>query len=364
MKIVSSQILWYHRDSETRSWFMDGNKIASQATVLGEDGKPAFVGPPFSIVGTGDFNGDETADIVWYHSQTGETRIWFMDGHKIASQATVLGEDGKAALVGPPFSIVGIGDMNGDGKSDLVWYHSQTGETRIWFMEGHRIASQATVLGEDGKPAFVGPPFSIVGVGDMNGDGKSDIVWYHSQTGETRIWFMDGNRIVSQATVLAEDGNPAFVGPPFSIVGVGDMNGDGKSDIVWYHSQTGETRIWFMDGNRIVSQATVLAEDGNPAFVGPPFSIVASGVARKMQEVSLRYVGFHCFGETDESSASDEPYFTFGVVPTLVALKKTKQTDVYTDVDAREFSRRFHRTLPRVGTRRGFLDYAVRARPR
>jgi hypothetical protein len=156
----------------------------------------------------------------------------------------------------------------------------------------------------------------------------SQILWHHSETGETQIWFMDGHRLSSRATVFGEDGQAARVGPPFSIVGVGDFNRDGTADIVWHHSETGETQIWFMDGHRIASQATVLGEDGQAARVGPPFSIVASGVAREMQEISLRYVGFHCFGVTD-SLGSDEPYFIFGVVPTCVEGKGAPRTRIY-----------------------------------
>ncbi|HZR96057.1 MAG TPA: hypothetical protein VFA56_10200 [Gaiellaceae bacterium] len=58
--------------------------------------------------------------------------------------------------------------------------------------------------------------------------------------------------------------------------------------------------------------------------------------AIEMREVALRFVGFHCFGETEELSASDEVYFTFGVVPTQVELQGTYQTRVISDVDAGE----------------------------
>jgi hypothetical protein len=104
------------------------------------------------------------------------------------------------------------------------------------------------------------------------------ILWHNSSTGEIQIWFMDSNRVASRATVLGEDGNPTFIGPPFSIVGTSDFNGDGKADILWYNSFTGEIQIWFMDSNRVASRATVLGEDGNPTFIGPPFSIVGAGV--------------------------------------------------------------------------------------
>ena len=56
--------------------------------------------------------------------------------------------------------------MNYFSYDDIIWYNDQTGETRIWFMRGERVIRQATVVGENGQPAFVGPPFRIVGVSE------------------------------------------------------------------------------------------------------------------------------------------------------------------------------------------------------
>ena len=51
--------------------------------------------------------------------------------------------------------------------------------------------------------------------------------------------------------------------------------------------------------------------------------------------IALRFVGFHCFGETDEFSPHDEPYFTFGVLPSVIEGKQTVQTlPPYEDPDA------------------------------
>jgi FG-GAP-like repeat len=217
-------------------------------------------------------------DLLWHNASTGETQIWLMDGAKVTGRATVVAENGSPALIGPPWSIVGSADMNGDGHSDIVWHNAATGEIQIWFMDGYKLTSRATVLGESSQPAFIGPPWSIVAVNDMTGDGKADLIWHNASTGETQFWLMNGFKVTGRATVLAENGSPALVGLPWSIVAVNDMNGDGKADLIWHNAATGETQIWFLQGNRLTGRGSVLGENGAVAHVGPPWSIVGSGL--------------------------------------------------------------------------------------
>jgi hypothetical protein len=109
---------------------------------------------------------------------------------------------------------------------------------------------------------------------------------------------MDGNKLIGRATVMyadgtpadgtPADGTPALIGPPFSIVGVGDFDGNGKADILWYNSSTGESQIWFMSGNKLSGRATVMYADGTPALIGPPFSIVGVEVFRPHPKVPER----------------------------------------------------------------------------
>ena len=105
-------------------------------------------------------------------------------------------------MVGDPWGIVGAGDFDGNGKADILWHNSTTNETQIWFMDGFKVVNTGTVLGENGQPFFVGVPWTIVGVGDFDGNGKADILWHNSTSNETQIWFMDGNKIVGRPDVV------------------------------------------------------------------------------------------------------------------------------------------------------------------
>ena len=257
-----ADIVWHNASThETQLWYMDNHQLVDRGTVLGLDGNPVFIGPPFSIVGVGDFNGNGRADIVWHNASTHETQLWYMDNHQLVDRGTVLGLDGNPVFIGPPFSIVGVGDFNGDGRADIVWHNASTHETQLWYMDNHQLVDRGTVLGLDGNPVFIGPPFSIVGVGDFNGNGRADIVWHNASTHETQVWYMDNHQLVDRGTVLGLDGNPVFIGPPFSIVGVGDFNGDGRADIVWHNASTHETQVWYMDNHQLVDRGTVLGLD-------------------------------------------------------------------------------------------------------
>jgi len=66
---------------------------------------------------------------------------------------------------------------------------------------------------------------------------------------------MNGAQVLQSAGV----GN---VPTAWTIVGTGDFNGDGKSDVLW-HDTSGNVAIWFMNGAQITQSAGV----GNIATV-------------------------------------------------------------------------------------------------
>lgn len=271
-----TDILWYNASTgESQIWQMRNEQRVGRATVMGTSGAAALIGLPFRLVGSRDFNRDGMSDLLWYNEQSGETQIWYMNDSTLAGRATITYNDGRAALIGLPWSIVGFNDFDRDGNSDILWHNAQTGESQVWFMNGSSLRDRATILNEVGSAFLVGLPWHIVGTGDFNQDKSADILWHNDTTGETQIWCLNGTRVISRATVIAPDGRPVLIGPPFSIVASDDFDLNGNTDILWHNSSTGEAQIWFMNGAVIARRATVGADyDSGGAMVGAPWRIV------------------------------------------------------------------------------------------
>jgi hypothetical protein len=223
-----SDILWRDTSGNMAIWEMQGKNIIN-ANSAGLGG----VATTWSIVGQRDFNGDFNADLLW-HDTAGNLAIWEMDG------TTILNPNSAGlGAVSTDWSIVGTGDFNGDGMADILWRNTTTGDLAIWEMNGTTILNpSAAGVGN------VATNWSVVGVGDFNGDGKADILWKNNNNGNLAIYLMNGTTVTS-ANTFSNLG-------AFSVVGIGDFNGDGMSDIL-LRDGSGDIAIWEMNGTTIIN---------------------------------------------------------------------------------------------------------------
>ncbi|MGB6017792.1 MAG: VCBS repeat-containing protein [Nodosilinea sp.] len=184
---------------------------------------------------TSDFNSDGSADIVWRHQTSGESVFWLMDNIDFA------GSDVLSPVVSDVnWDIKALGDLNGDGKADLVWQNKVTNQAAVWLMDGLDFTSGELL------PNIAAPGWTVVETGDFNSNGKDDLLWRNANTGELAVWFMNGTNFVSGELITLNAGLDWGVGA------VGDFTNDGKVDIFWENRITGANAFWKMDGTTFV----------------------------------------------------------------------------------------------------------------
>lgn len=224
-------------------WFMNGSSLVSQTAPT----PYPQVDPSWKIRGTGDFNADGRPDVVWENDVTGQLVVWFMNGATLTSQATFAPYN----QVDPSWKIVAVGDFDGDNKPDLVWENEVSGSLVLWVMNGVSLRYQTTFS----PYPQVDPAWKIRGVGDFNGDNKTDLVWENDNTGALAVWFMNGassgGAVLQSQTTFSPYPQ---VAPSWKIRSVADLNADNKPDLVWENDVSGELVLWYLNGVNLVSQ--------------------------------------------------------------------------------------------------------------
>ena len=249
-------LLWRHQTAGWLGvWFMDGTTMTSSFLLTPN----AVTDLNWQIACIGDFSADGKPDILWQNQTTGQLNLWFMNATAMTSSTLLT----PPAVADTNWKIVGCADINADGKPDLLWQHQATGWMGAWLMNGTTMTS-STLL----TPSTVADTnWKIVGVADINGDGKPDLLWQHQTAGWMGVWLMNGTAMTS-STLLT----PASVADiNWKIVGVHDYNGDGKPDLVWQHQTAGLIGVWFMNGTAATSSTLLtpgIVSDTNWKIVG------------------------------------------------------------------------------------------------
>lgn len=197
-------LLWQHATSHKLVvWLMDGLAQRSGLYTL-PDGTDD---PNWLVAGTGDFDTDGQPDILWRHRLSGKTVVWLMQGVE-RRLGTYTIPDGVASQF---WSLVATGDLDGDGQADLLWRHTTSGALVAWFMDG-----LARRVGEPVLPTEADLDWQVVALADLTADGRADVVWRHGPSGALRLWAMDGalcTGVVALAPQVAAESGWQLVGP-------------------------------------------------------------------------------------------------------------------------------------------------------
>jgi hypothetical protein len=106
----------------------------------------------------------------------------------------VLGGAVVARVPGASWKIVGTGDFNGDGKTDILFQNISNLQMYIYEMNGATVVS-------GGSPFTPAAGWSVVGTGDYTGNGKADILFQNNSSNRLYEYQMNGLTVASAGSV-------------------------------------------------------------------------------------------------------------------------------------------------------------------
>jgi surface antigen len=263
------------------------------AVDLATFGSTRLVSTGGALAGAGDVNGDGYQDVLIGHSDAtnngvGSGSVWVVFGSSaLGDSIDLLGLgsrgfriDGASEHDGAGGAVDGIGDVNGDGKGDIVIAASGASDGQgthsgaVYVVFGK--ADPGTVsLGALGDQGYVinsttgdgGFGRSVAGAGDVNGDGRPDIVVGAPDSGHNSN-LMSGSAYVVYGKATPEPIDVGALGPAGfrfdgvesevagqAVAGVGDVNGDGFADVAVGapdpYGEPGAGRVYVLMGSTV-----------------------------------------------------------------------------------------------------------------
>ncbi len=221
-----------------------GFRAAPNSPLRMKDGRQ----PHTHGLGITDFNGDGHPDLVTVNSNDdNDVAVALGDGRGGFTRAP-----GSPFAVGPAPYPMALGDLNSDGRMDIVVTSTGLASTSA---AGGASSDSLTALFGDGRGGFSRSDIPVktgrtwfVAIGDLNGDGTRDLVTTHTEDRLLSVLLGDG-----RGNFRELGSSPFDLGQKAWYVALADLNHDRHADVV-AAAETG-LRVMLGDGHGGFTQA-------------------------------------------------------------------------------------------------------------
>jgi hypothetical protein len=222
----ATSVLFRGADGRLAAWQSDGTGMLAGGGAIGQPGSE------WSFRALADFNGDSRDDIL-FQNDDGSYFVWNLaDSHIVGGGAL-----GEAA----GFDFIAAGDLDGDGRADLLLRDQTNGEYAARFVSRTGISGSGAIGSA--------PGFSFAGLGDFNGDGTDDILLRNESLGTFTSWNMDGTEIVGGGGIGGPLGS-------YELALVKDVNRDGRDDLI-FQDASGQHMAWTLADTQVIASGTI-----------------------------------------------------------------------------------------------------------
>ena len=197
-------------------------------------------------VALGDVNGDGKTDLAVADYGSNSVSVLLGNGKGTFQAQQTFATGSK------PYPVV-VGDVNGDGVPDLVVANLTNNTVSVLLGNGNGTFQAQQTFATGAHP-------QSVALGDVNGDGKPDLVVVNTDSDTVSVLLGNGNGTFQAQQIFATGSIPYSVE-------LGDLNGDGIPDLAVANSHSNTVSVLLGNGNGTFQAQQAFATGSNPASV-------------------------------------------------------------------------------------------------
>ncbi|MCC5839166.1 MAG: hypothetical protein JJT96_03495 [Opitutales bacterium] len=193
--------------------------------------------PDWDLLVSGDMQGQFASSFLWQQRGSGNTALWQTGEGELLWSGFLFNDNVVRDFV------LGA-DFKGDGTTQLLF---RRGEGHFEFVDARIQTSGVLITSEE---FAMSPEWRPHLAGDLTGNGRADLLWKSSQTGEVTLWRMNGASVPSDFRVSEEVSGSLVKAVPGEVVlnfalnkevvALADVDENGVDDMILQHRLTGD----------------------------------------------------------------------------------------------------------------------------
>lgn len=227
-----------------------------QNFAVGSQFEPFEIASPVErVIAVADWNRDGQPDVITHQLTNGYITVHLCYNGQVFASSPL-----NVLARGPAWRLIGVGDLDGDERTDLAWVRESDGTVEFWRMNGPRRIEIITPNGQVWRAAGTRP----TGLVDWNDDGVVELAVWDTLRDAIDLYSLGGVRFIPFDSI---DMPNHVAGAQWFPAAFGDFDGDSDVDVIFQKRNDGSLRAISLDGAGLIDDIIPLVPPANgPAW--------------------------------------------------------------------------------------------------